>query len=193
MRLRSVAVIAASIVLPLGVVLYAFYGSGRQLGGAFFLGLATFALVLLALAVVDAASGLVAEAGPKIETGPVTGRWRKVLNREKQLVVKAIKELEFDHQMGKISAADFAEIGALYRTRAVRVLRQLDESGGDYRVLVEREIKRRHGGSSPTTAVEAEPPTPTTRPTCDSCGTSNDVDAQFCKKCGRGIAASSAS
>ncbi len=192
--MRSVLRIGSLSLIPVGVAVYAFIASRRQLGGAVFLGLATMALVWLALAVIEATDGLLREPEAPREGSPVTGRWRKVLNREKQLVIKAIKELELDHEMGKISDADFAEISAGYRTRAVRVLRQLDESGGDYRALVEREIKRRTGkAAEPDAVVAAKAPAPAPtpvkdeRPTCASCGTSNEPDAVFCKKCGKPV------
>ena len=51
------------------------------------------------------------------------------LREEKRRVLRAIKELEFDHAMGKLSDDDFGKIGDRYRLRAIEVIRQLDESG----------------------------------------------------------------
>src|SRR5262245_35282635 len=50
--------------------------------------------------------------------------------------------------MGKISDADFADIGGGYRARAMRVLRQLDQQGADYKALVEKELKARLGATT---------------------------------------------
>lgn len=49
------------------------------------------------------------------------------LREDKRRILRAIKELEFDHAMGKLSDEDFREIGDRYRMRAIEVLRLLDE------------------------------------------------------------------
>jgi hypothetical protein len=64
------------------------------------------------------------------------------LEREKQAVLKAIKEIELDYQMRKISAPDYREMIERYRARALRILGDL-AAGDDYRVLIERELKGR--------------------------------------------------
>ena len=61
----------------------------------------------------------------------VGGRTRAALEREKTLALRAIKELEFDHAMGKVSDQDFAEMGARLRARAAGLMRQLD-AGASY-------------------------------------------------------------
>lgn len=119
----------------------------------------------------------------RIET--VGGRTRAALDREKTLVLRAIKELEFDHAMGKVSEDDFAAMGGKLRSRARELLRQLDVDGMTYRDLIERELLERLG------LIGLESPglqgAPERRPVCDSCGTSNEEDAQFCKSCGAGL------
>jgi hypothetical protein len=54
---------------------------------------------------------------------------RAELREDKRRLLRAIKELEFDHAMGKLSDEDFREIGDRYRLRAIEVLRSLDEGG----------------------------------------------------------------
>ena len=103
------------------------------------------------------------------------GRTRAALEREKALVLRSIKELEFDRAMKKLSDKDFAEMSARLRARATRLMRQLDADSG-YRAEIEREIEKRIG-----------------RPTsiCASCSTQNDPDAKFCKNCGSALEARS--
>ena len=48
------------------------------------------------------------------------------LEREKRSLLKAIKEAEFDHQMGKLSKADADSMIAVYRARAIEVIKELD-------------------------------------------------------------------
>lgn len=117
-----------------------------------------------------------------LPVGPVTrllgGRTRAALEREKTLVLRAIKDLEFDRAMGKVSEKDFAEMSARLRARAASLLRQLDRGTG-YREQIEREIAARVGGPAPS------------RPSARACvcGTANDPDARFCKSCGSKLAA----
>jgi len=110
-------------------------------------------------------------------------RWTRELEREKQLVLKAIKEIEFDFQMRKIAEPDYRDMVERYRARAMRLISELD-AGSDYRALIERELKMRLELPLPVESATAVAPAPSRAPTCPSCQTSNDNDAQFCKKCG---------
>ena len=76
------------------------------------------------------------------------GRTRAALEREKTLVLRSIKELEFDRAMGKVSEKDFAEMSGRLRSRATRLMRQLDATTG-YRSEIEREIAKRIGEAPP--------------------------------------------
>jgi len=106
----------------------------------------------------------------------IGGRTRVAIEREKALVLRSIKELEFDFAMGKMSQADFDDMGGRLRSRAVGLIRQLD-AGGGYREAIDREIEHRLGQAAqvaPVARSEAR---------CH-CGTLNDPDARFCKSCG---------
>jgi len=85
-----------------------------------------------------------------------------------------------------------------YRNRAMRLISELD-AGGDYRGLIEKELKLRLelpvadapspaattvADAAPAPAATAAPAPAATRPVCASCKTENDVDAKFCKSCG---------
>jgi ribosomal protein L40E len=164
--------------------------SSKATVSSVFLGLAAFCLVLVVGLLMRAARALVEEPAG-VEAAQATGRRRKELEREKASLLKALKELEFDHDMGKVSDPDFREIGGQYRARAMRVLRQLDEQGADYKALVEKELKARLAvpsvaGASPE-PEQAEKKAPDG--ICVSCSTKNDPDAVFCKKCGKKVAA----
>jgi hypothetical protein len=122
------------------------------------------------------------------------GRRPRELEREKQLVLKAIKEIELDYQMRKIAERDYREMVERYRTRAMRLMSEI-EAGDDFRVLIERELTMRlkleaaKPAPTPAPAVrESEAAAPVTASisssTCDACATVNDDDAKFCKKCG---------
>ena len=110
-------------------------------------------------------------------------RTRTALEREKMLTLRAIKELEFDHAMGKIAADDFAEMRDRLRARALRLIKQLD--GADaYRAQIERDLAARLPAAGAGAAAEAAR-------TCAGCGARNEFDARFCKMCGHALHVSS--
>jgi hypothetical protein len=116
-------------------------------------------------------------------TAMVGQRTRVALEREKMLALKSIKELEFDRAMGKLSDADWAEMSGRLRTRAARIMKQLD-AGVGYRDQIERDLQKRLGErftSDRATPVPAERQ-------CRACSTANDGDARFCKACGQALA-----
>ena len=105
-------------------------------------------------------------------------------------MLRSIKDLEFDHAMGKVSDKDFSEMGARLRSRAAGLIRQLD-AGTNYRQAIEAEIEKRVGPkpvavvagptlSGPPAVVEEK----RAKMICLSCCTQNDPDARFCKGCG---------
>ena len=110
----------------------------------------------------------------------IGGRTRIALEREKALVLRSLKELEFDFAMGKMSKADFDEMAGRLRRRAVGLMRQLD-AGGGYREQIQKEVERRLG--TPDSGRVSARPNVEQR-SCDECGTANDADARFCKSCG---------
>jgi colicin import membrane protein len=71
---------------------------------------------------------------------------RAELEREKKALLKAIKEAEFDLQMGKLSKADAEAMISGYRAQAIAVIREIDrKEGGDAsaREQIEREVRAR--------------------------------------------------
>ena len=137
------------------------------------------ALILLSAAIV--AAGLVGAAlhyslvaffAPhETAPAPASGRTREFLQQEKALVLRSIKELEFDRAMGKVSDQDFADIGSRLRARAMEIMQILD--GAQSSVL--------GAPSEPGTGQRAGS---TEHGPCPSCGAAADPDARFCKNCG---------
>src|SRR5262249_28528231 len=112
--------------VALGCVAY-LVASGTRVGAplVFVVGAAVALCVTLYLL---ARSAIAVMAEPQAdEVRVATGRRRKELEREKQMLLKALKELAFDREMHKVSDADYEDIAGTYRARAVRVMRQLDE------------------------------------------------------------------
>ena len=142
-------------------------------------------LAVVLLTVIMAATALVGFAALRAvrplvspdedRTAMVGHRTRTALEREKVLALRAIKELEFDRAMGKLSETDWEEMSSRLRARAARIMRQLD-TGAGYRDQIERDLAKRIGEVRPAQAPAAR--------TCASCQTANELDARFCKSCG---------
>lgn len=121
----------------------------------------------------------------------------RALEREKHLVLRSIKELEFDRAMGKVADADFEEMAGRLRDRAVRLMQRIEHGQRGLRERVAQDVAalRPEDGRAPRTPKVQKP-----RPVvvaadaavdaaagCDACGTVNDADARFCKQCGAAL------
>jgi hypothetical protein len=148
--------------------------TGQSMSSIVVLSLTVVASSLVAVGAFQTLGPLLVTDAP-IDDAPIEGQARLVLEREKALVLRTIKEIEFDHAMRKTATADYEEM----RARAVRLMQQLDASG--YREAVERDLARR----APAPTVPAPP---AAAAGCAACGTANDGDARFCKQCGAALA-----
>ncbi|HEX6322334.1 MAG TPA: hypothetical protein VFZ36_01310, partial [Vicinamibacterales bacterium] len=107
------------------------------------------ALLLVSLAIGAAGASaaalhavLRALAGRTAPEDQVSESLREALEREKLLTLRAIKDLQFDTAMGKVSAADAAPMEARLRERAAAIMAQLDGREA-VRARVEKELAQR--------------------------------------------------
>jgi len=128
---------------------------------------------------------------------------RSAEEEQKRAVLRALKDLEYERSVGKISEDDYHEYSARYRAEAKRLIQTLDENLAEGRKQVEHELQRRlskkavktkptdapearsNGGSAPDAEREAN--APITRD-CPFCQAKNELDARFCKACGKSLA-----
>lgn len=184
----SLAVIGAAVGVAFGVFV------GRLAFGPplVMLGLGGMTLGFAAVAAWRVLGPLVDPASVERMTAPTEPSRVRDLQREKASVLKAIKEVEMDFHMRKISEADYEEMTQRYRRRAMRLIGEL-EAGDDLRALIEHELRNRLADGEKNGAPEAgdqaaAAPGPHRR--CSACQAVNDADAEFCKKCGHKLAAS---
>ena len=200
------------VLAAIGVALAMAYGVGfeRMRFGPplVMLGLGGMTLVLAGLALWRVIDPLTRPEQPPAALPAQAPQRLRELEREKQIVLKAIKEIELDYQMRKIAEADYRDMIGRYRARAMRLISEL-EAGDNYRQLIERELKDRlhalaeaaaQAPAKPEAAPRAAPAVPAKAPsssepdprsTCAVCNTVNDSDAHFCKLCGVRLASSS--
>ncbi|UCC65150.1 MAG: hypothetical protein JSV36_09005 [Anaerolineae bacterium] len=78
------------------------------------------------IAVVAVGYPLVQETRRRTTTMAEGERQRPELEARREALYVALKDLEFDHEMGKLSAEDYAALRERYTVQAVAVLQQLD-------------------------------------------------------------------
>ena len=133
----------------------------------------------------------------QLESLTASGQGVDDLAERKRRVLRALKDLEADHAIGKIDDEDYAAVTAQYRDEAKVLMREMDlelEPLREEAERIAREYLEKHGqanhpaedGAAPVAAVP--PSTPARdddrRVDCPSCKKSNEADAAFCKQCG---------
>lgn len=95
----------------------------------------------------------------------------------------AIKDLEFDHAMSKLSDADYRSLRAKYEAKAVAILQELDSMAAARRrnprmtltdESIELQVHQLRGGASRAVV-------------CGKCGVRAAPSDRFCAKCGAPI------
>lgn len=146
-------------------------------------------LILLSIGIVAAAFAALAMHRtllPLVMPERVIGDARRstrqlvALEREKKLVLRSIKELEFDKAMGKVAEPDFDEMVGRLRQRAVGLMQRIDVGEAGVRERIARDLAALKTSS-------ARPAKRVTAKQCASCDTLNDADARFCKSCGAAL------
>ena len=137
------------------------------------------------------AEGLAAAAATRGKVSHAGERKRRVL--------RALKDLELEHSVGKIDDDDYAEISGRYRDQAKEILREMDVAIEPLRSkaetiaqahLAKRGLVAARGRADKAGAEPASPPEKAeasgatgARVACARCEASNEPDAAFCKKC----------
>jgi len=121
---------------------------------------------------------------------------RERLLHEKQELLTAIRDVRLEHELRKVSDADFARLEQHYRSRAREVLRELEEQLAPHRpraqLLLEQALAKPASANAPSaspaaaaaSASSASDSAAASPCPCSQCGVANDGDAVFCKKCG---------
>jgi hypothetical protein len=100
----------------------------------------------------------------------------------KGVALLALKEIEFDREMGKLSEGDYQYLKDKYTAEALEALRE-DEGArapDDVEALIAHRVR---------TLRSAATPAPAGAPVCPSCGPRPEVDAMYCSTCGGALPA----
>ena len=98
---------------------------------------------------------------------------RELLSR-KETLLSAIKELQFDYELGNLSPKEHRELEEKYEARALSVLRELDHPSPSREGEVEREIAALRRAAKE-------------RRFCSRCGDKADPGDSFCSRCGASL------
>jgi hypothetical protein len=131
----------------------------------------------------------------QLESRSGTGLGVDDLAERKRRVLRALKDLEAEHAIGKIDDEDFAAVTARYRDEAKDLMREMDLEVAPLRPEAERiardyldgqgrDLPAEEPPPSAPAATPVAPPDAADRVDCVACGKSNDADAAFCKHCG---------
>ena len=103
------------------------------------------------------------------------------LTLQKETLYTAIRDLDFDHQTGKVDAEDHAELRRQMEAEAADVLRQLDLADplADLDLVAEQEILA-YRQKEDTAALASED-------TCPACGTGLAANSTYCPICGQSL------
>ena len=103
------------------------------------------------------------------------------LTLQKETLYTAIRDLDFDHQTGKVDAEDHAELRGQMEAEAADILRQLDlvDPLADLDLVAEQEILA-YRQKEDAAALATED-------TCPACGTGLTADPTYCPICGQSL------
>jgi hypothetical protein len=97
------------------------------------------------------------------------------LTQERNVILRTLRDLDFDYQLGKLSDTDYRMLRAQYVAQGVAIYRELDASIGadpiEFEDEIETEVQRRRS-NLPTQ-------------TCSECGAMIVTDSRFCAQCGK--------
>lgn len=113
----------------------------------------------------------------------------ETLTAERETVVTALRELDFDHTTGKIAEEDYTVQRAALVAQGVTLLKQLDEiSHQSPAQLLDDELEAaiRAAREKIAKAPAVSQPKPLR---CPQCGQPHQADDRFCSKCGAPLAA----
>jgi ribosomal protein L40E len=106
-------------------------------------------------------------------------------DEQKRAVLRALQDLDYERNVGKISEEDYCRLRDRHRAEASRLLELEQQADEPLRRRVEQLVAEHLAHDEALRADDEEELDDELDPhVCAECGTRNDEDALFCKKCG---------
>ena len=142
-------------------------------------------LMLILAAIAAVAWPLLNPARPSADAERELSPELEELAGQRDTAYRAIRELEFEHQLGNLSQQDYQSLRERYRTEAAGILQQLERARGPEKetVAVSRDVSPRIARAR----KEPEAATATDGRPCPACGKSVPADDRFCWHCGAAL------
>ncbi|MDP3277157.1 MAG: zinc ribbon domain-containing protein [Deltaproteobacteria bacterium] len=132
---------------------------------------------------------------------------RSELESRKRAALRALKDIQFEYSIGRLSDVDYRELEVRYRAEARSVMVELDSLLGEHLARAEVEFDQIARDATALEPVAGQPAaqdeandisespvnspaeavvsvTAPVRPLCAACQVDNETDAKFCKGCG---------
>jgi hypothetical protein len=114
----------------------------------------------------------------------------KMLQSSKEEIYAAIKEMDFDRGMGKISDDDYRELKSQYTAKAVEILKESERAKTeetDVESAIEKEVQRLRGKKTGKGKTEKSQETARQINFCPQCGKKVAPNNRFCQGCGMNL------
>lgn len=103
------------------------------------------------------------------------------LEHERGLAMQGLRELEFDHEMGKLDDADYVELRSRLEARALAAMSSIEKlRAGPKAPPVQLTANRLR----PTAATSSAKPDARQKKFCPQCGAGTSANFSFCGECG---------
>ncbi len=156
-----------------------------------------YVLVLILMLAAFAAVGwpLLSSAKRNLSPSSETSlEWEKLVD-ERDAAYKAIKDLQFEHDLGTLSTQDYQSLHERYRTDAAAALQRLDVLRRSGKAEAAADAAPKTAPHGPTRAARRSAQGKRTAPLpaaahaypCPSCSKSVPADDRFCANCGTAV------
>ena len=156
-----------------------------------------YVLVLILMLAAFAAVGWPLLSSAKRNLSPrseTSLEWEKLVD-ERDAAYKAIKDLQFEHDLGNLSTQDYQSLHQRYRIDAAAALQKLDELRRSGKAEATADAAPKTAPPGPTRAASRSAQAKSTGAPaaaahaypCPSCGKSVPADDRFCANCGTAV------